>query len=523
MDPSKWMTHDKAKLLIKKLGPAAAKVYLRRYFKNLQLPTDPAIRRLEFARFFFHDAFNEESPEFHVEIFREYSNGINFGLAAPRGHAKTTVSSVEVIYRLVNELNRYTLVISDTYSQARDIVDNIRGELEANPMILWVYGDLSTQWHWTSGSFTTSNNVRVTARGSNMKVRGLKFRHWRPDFAVTDDIENDEAVVKSERREKLLKWFKMALLPAMARKQSQVAVVGTVLHADSLLNNLIHGQQGFAGWSRRKFSALNLGDNGEEWSLWPTMFSAVDLKRMRDDPTYEKYLGPLAFAQEMQNDPVDDSSRVIKREWIYGTEERPNTYSLTAKEHQWASEHPENAKNWVQSYFKQIIMAVDPAISEKTTADYFAIVVIGIDHQGEIWILDIFQDRIGDIDVQVAKVLEFVDQWKPDRVKVEAVAYQAGLARQIQRTAAERGKYAPVFKVTPDKDKFRRAVIHSANFAGNLVHIRTDHPFSEAFIMQLLDFPVGKNDDMFDAYMHAAEDTTMRYQTRTFKSKPKGF
>lgn len=414
-------------------------------------------------------------------------------------------------------------MISDTYSQGRDIVDNIRSELEANQMILWVYGDLSTTWHWTSGSFTTSNNVRVTARGSNMKVRGLKFRHWRPDFAVTDDLENDEAVVKPERREKLIRWFKMALLPAMARRNSQVGVVGTVLHVDSLLNNLINGQQGFAGWARTKFSALNFGDDGQEWSLWPTMFAAEDLKRMRDDPTYEKYLGPLAFAQEMQNDPVDDSSRVIKRAWIYGTEDHPNTYSLAQKEAQWAAEHPTDSKTWVQSHFKQIIMAVDPAISEKTTADYFAIIVIGIDHAGEIWILDIFQDRIGDIDIQVDKVLELNDKWGPDRIKVEAVAYQAGLARQVQRRAAQAGKHAPVFKVTPDKDKFRRAVIHSANFAGNLVHVRTDHPFSEQFIMQLLDFPMGKNDDMFDAYMHAAEDSTMRYTTRTFTRKPSGF
>lgn len=517
------MTHRKAARILQRLGPENTKIYLREYFANKRLPVEPAVRRLEFAVFFFPDAFSETPPEFHIDLFRDFASGVNTANGAPRGHAKTTIGSTEVIYRIVNALNHYTLVISDTYSQARDIVDNIRGELEGNNMLIWVYGSLASDWHWMSGNFTTANNVRVTARGSNMKVRGLKYRHWRPDFALTDDLENDEAVVKPERREKLMNWFKKALLPAMARKSSQVCLVGTVLHDDSLLNNALKGEKGFGGWQRHKWSALNEAEDGLITSLWPSMFPVEDLIRMRDDPTYEKYLGPIAFAQEMQNDAIDEGSRIIKRAWIYGTEDKPNTYSLTAMEEAWRAQHPDNPTTWVKTKFKQIIMAVDPAISEKTTADYFAMVVIGIDERGEIWILDVFRDRIADIDVQVGKIIEFAKAWNPDKIKVEAVAYQAGLARQVQRIAAEAQQHLPIFKVIPDKDKFRRAVIHSANFAGNLVHTRTDHPMAEAFIQELLDFPMGEHDDMLDAYMHAAEEQTQRYKARTFASKPRGF
>lgn len=414
------------------------------------------------------------------------------------------------------------MVVSDTYSQARDIVDNIRQELESNNLLRWVYGDLNSGWHWTTGAFTTSNEVRVIARGSNMKVRGLKYKHWRPDFAVTDDLENDEAVQKPERREKLMKWIKMALLPAMARKKSQVGFVGTILHEDSLLNNAINGLSGFGGWNRRKYSALMTAEDGTIYSLWPGMFPIADLIRMRDDPTFEKYLGPLAFAQEMQNDPVDDRSRVFKREWLYGTTERPYIYSLTAKMQQFRNENPlqPEAVTWITQNIKQIVMAVDPAISEDTAADYFAIFVIGVDKDGHIWELDVFRDQIGDIDAQVDKILEFNTIWKPDRIKIEAVAYQAGLARAVQKAAAKAHQHAPVFPVTPDKDKFRRAVIHSANFAGGLVHLRQDHPLFDQLIAEMLSFPNGKNDDMLDAYMHAAEDLVQRYQTRTFAKKP---
>lgn len=519
------ISHQQAQRLVKQFGAPATKTYLREYFANKRKPTDPAIRRVEFARFFFAEAFNEDSPDFHLELFGMYAAGKNFGAAAPRGHAKTTVSSTECIYRIVNRYCHFGLIVSDTYSQARDIVDNIRSELENNKLLRWVYGDLRTDWHWTSGGFTTSNEVRLLARGSNMKVRGLKYRHWRPDFAVCDDLENDEAVANQERRDKLMNWLKKALMPAMARKNAQIAIVGTVLHNDSLLNNVLLGLVGFRGWVRKRWSALFMNEDGHEQALWPGMFPTEDLKRMRDDPDYERYLGPLVFAQEMQNEAIDDSARIIKREWLYGTDERPLPYSMMAKEELYRQQHPElsEGNTWLKNEIVQILMAVDPAISEKTTADYFAIVVIGIDKQGEIWILDLYRERISDIDVQVEKILEFNELWKPDRVKIESVAYQAGLSKAVQRAAAKSGKHAPIFPVVPDKDKFRRAVIHSSNFAGGLVHLRTDHPLYEAFAKEILEFPVGKHDDMFDAYMHAAEQLVQRIKTRVFAKKPQGF
>ena len=454
-------------------------------------------------------------------LFDDMAAPINSADAAPRGHAKTTIGSIEIIYRIVHTLSHYILAISDTYTQAKDQVDNIRQELEGNALLRFIYGDLATDWHWTSGAFTTSNDVRVTARGSNMKVRGLKYKHWRPDYVAVDDLENDEAVMKQERREKLLNWFKRAVLPAMS-PEGKVAIVGTVLHDDSLLNNALKGEKGFGGWRRNKFASLITEDSGER-SLWPSRFPVEVLKRMRDDPSYERYLGPIAFSQEMQNEAADDTARIIKREWIFGSDEKPLPYSLTEKEAYWAASHPPDSKTWVETELRQIIMAVDPAISEKTTADYFAVFVLGVDKAGEIWELDAFRDRIGEIDRQIDIAIDYALQWKPDRLKVESVAYQAGLARAIRRRAAERGTHLPVFEVKPDKDKFRRAVIHSANFAGGLVHLRKDHPLFDALVKEILDFPVGEHDDMFDAYMHAAEDLVQRASVRTFRNKPQGF
>lgn len=523
------MTRERAAQLIAKLGPRAAKLYIRSYFANERLPVEPESRRMEFARFFFPALLEDDPPEFHLELFRDFSSSINSADAAPRGHAKTTILGIEILYRIVHGINHYIVPISDTYTQAKDQVDNVRSELESNEELRWIYGDLTTSWHWTSGAFTTANEVRVVARGSNMKVRGLKYKQWRPDFVPIDDLENDEAVMKPERREKLMNWLKRAVFPAMAARNSKIAMVGTVLHEDSLLNNALKGEKGFGGWLRQRFAALNSNPDGTEYSLWPGRFPVDHLKRMRDDPTYERYLGPLAFSQEMQNQAIDDAARIIRRQWIYGTDDKPLPYSLEQKQREWEATHPPGSRTWLQENIVRVIMAVDPAISEKTTADFFAVVVVGFDKNGEIWILDVFQDRIGEIDRQIDVSLEMAYRWGElmgrtiDGLIVESVAYQAGLARAIRRKAAESSKHLPVREVKPDKDKFRRAVVHSSNFAGQLVHCRKDHPLFDAFVQQLLDFPVGEHDDMFDAFMHACESTVMRQQTRTFSTKPSGF
>lgn len=523
MDRSQWMTHDKASRILKELGPVLTKRYLRGYFANERVPVAPAVRRLEFAQFFFPLLLEDDPPEFHLQLFEDFALPVNTADAAPRGHAKTTVMAIEIIYRIVHCLNHYILPVSDTYSQARDQVDNVRQELESNALLRWVYGDLSTDWHWTSGAFTTSNEVRVVARGSNMKVRGLKYRQWRPDFVPIDDLENDEAVMKAERRDKLLNWVKRAVIPAMAARNAKIALVGTVLHDDSLLNNILKGTKGFAGWTKRRFSAIVKDEDGHEHALWPARFPLTHLVRMRDDPTYDMYLGPVAFAQEMQNEAVDDKSRIFKREWVFGPEGNPYTYSLTEKERLWSATHPPGSKSWVESELVQIIMAVDPAISEKTSADWFAAGVIGVDRAGHIWQLDNLRFRSSDIDLHVEKVVDMALGWGLDVLKIESVAYQAGLARAVRKEAAKRGKHLPVREVKPDKDKVRRAVIHSANFAGGLVHLRTDHELYDAFTQEILDFPVGEHDDMLDWFMHASEDLIMKQGARVFSRKPEGF
>lgn len=472
-----------------------------------------------FCRFLFPKYFPAETPDFHVRIIDHIERPGNKAVAAPRRHAKTTLVDFGwLAWRILYGRNHYVQLFSDTYAQSVENVNNLRNELAENELLIWIYGPQKTE-EWRDGEFVTAGGCKVEAKAYGIRVRGSRFRQYRPDLQVYDDMENDENVASAEQRMKRRNWLTKAAMPAMA-KGGEVVYIGTVLHSDSLLQNILDGVDEFASWKTLLFKALSEDADGNLVSLWPAVYSVGEYLRMRDDPTYEGYMGSLAFAQEMQNQPISDADRVIKEGWI-----DPYRYSLAAKDAEWRSENPEAAPDasWASSELQNVIMAIDPAISEKTSADYWALQVWGFDKKGEQWQLDMHRMREKDPKKQVQVIIDYYLKWKPHKIKIEAVAYQAGLATLVQKEAAERGTYLPIFTVVPDKDKRRRAIIHSANFSGGLVHLMTDHPLAEVFRSEILSFPLGSHDDMLDAYMNCAEEFVMRRTGRVFSQKPAGF
>jgi predicted phage terminase large subunit-like protein len=472
-----------------------------------------------FNRFFFPQYFSSDSPEFHVEIIDEIEQPGNKGIAAPRRHAKTTLVDFGwLMWKIVYRHKHYIQLFSDTYAQSVENVNNVRDELDENELLKWVYGTQKTAL-WRDGEFVTSSDCKVEAKAFGIRVRGSRYKQYRPDLQIYDDMENDENVASEDQRAKRRNWLTKAAMPAMA-KNGEVVYIGTILHFDSLLNNIINKVDEFASWKTKLFKALNTDADGLETSLWPAMYTVEEYKRMRDDPTYEAYMGSLAFAQEMQNQPLSDADRIFKEAWI-----DPFRYALAAKMAEWRFEHPDAPEDqtWITQEIIRIEGAVDPAISEKTHADYWTFATVGFDRKGEQWQLDMVRIKESDLNKQADMVIDQYEKWKHDKIKIEAVAFQAGLATLVKKKAAERGLYPPVWPVVPDKDKRRRAIIHSASFSGGLVHLRTDHELAEVFRAELLAFPLGAHDDMLDAYMNCAEDSIKKTRGRVFAKKPRGF
>jgi hypothetical protein len=140
---------------------------------------------------------------------------------------------------------------------------------------------------------TDGHKFRIQAKGSEQKVRGIKWGGKRPDLIVCDDLENDEIVMNPERRAKFARWFMNALIPCGSDTCS-IRVVGTILHLDSMLQRILDDPT----WKHLFYQAE---DGNFENILWPEQYSAERLKGIYRG--YKAQGDTEGYAQEYRNTP----------------------------------------------------------------------------------------------------------------------------------------------------------------------------------------------------------------------------
>jgi predicted phage terminase large subunit-like protein len=321
----------------------------------------------------------------------------------------------------------------------------------------------------------------------------LKFREHRPCLVVIDDLENDELVASDDRRNKLENWFRFNMMRGLDRDRGKIIMLGTILHEHSLLKKIIDGVEPFQGWGRRIYKAIK--DDGT--SFWEVRFPILDLIGSRDDPKHPDYMGSLVFAQEMQNEPRGEKDRIIKEAWL-------KFYHSSYKDDAWLAT-------------LKILGGVDPAISESEGSSYFSFTTIGIDKDGQIYLLDIIRGKFTAL-VQAEKIVECYKKFKHDNIGIESIAYQKVLSQLVKNEGAKQSAYPKIKEIFTDKDKTRRLVAQSAKFEGGFIHLDADHPETENMKKEILAFPAKPN-DAIDSLVLALE-TASKPMARGFSSKP---
>lgn len=418
--------------------------------------------------------FPLETPPFHKEILDLISNKNNrrIGVIAPRGHAKsTTVDMTYPLWAGCFEQEEFIVIISDTYTQAAEFINALKDEFENNPKIKWLFGNMKGD-DWQDGEFVLSNGIKYAAKGSGMKIRGIRHRHTRPTLMIFDDIENDENIKSAEQRQKLYHWFTKAAIPALARG-GRAVVIGTILHFDSLVNKVMKQQDVFKSWQTRVFYAITTEEDGTERALWPEHRSLEKLRAMRDDPGDQDFIGSITFAQEYQHKPFSEEDAIIQPDWIKECEpsQVPDKHARLAR-----------------------VLTIDPAASERQTADFTAMIVADLYTDGNVYIRAIRNQRTSP-SVTADTVRELDEIYKPQVIGIEK-----GALGLVFRDLLEG---LPVIGLEPDKDKVRRLLAVSRFFEAGRVCTVKNIQNGQAFREQLIEFPKGTHDDMVDAAAYA--------------------
>ena len=424
-----------------------------------------------FGWFISKEYIELETPDFHKQILREISGeNSRVAICAPRGHAKSTiVNFTYALWATVQEKVRFGLIISDTVTQSVEFVNALRDEIDSNIRLKWLYGDLTGEL-WRDGDIKTASGVRWTAKGAGMKIRGIRDGSARPDLIIFDDLENDEQVATAYQRKKLKDWFRKAAMPALSRK-GRIIMIGTILHYDSLLQNILDGKEGFRSWRTMLFSAIMKDEKGEEFALWPEHMNLVELKALRDDPNHPKYVGSIVFAQEYQNKPLSEDDLIVKSENI-----------------KWIDELPEN------TVIRRTVLAIDPAVSQRDTADPTAKVVASLDQFGNVFVRYVGNDRFS-VSENGADIQRLNARFLPERIGIE----EGALGLVFKDLLAG----LPLVGLKANVDKTSRLISVSQFFESGKIYFLQNANKIQDLHDQLMEFPNGAHDDMVDAMVYA--------------------
>jgi predicted phage terminase large subunit-like protein len=432
-------------------------------------------------------------PKFHEEMWNLCcSREPKVAIASPRSHGKSTaITHAFILAMMLLRIKSFCLLVSDTESQAAGFLVDIKAELESNEALRAKFG-VSKLLKDTETNIIVQmidgHKFRVQAKGSEQKVRGIKWMNKRPDLILCDDLEHDEIVMNPDRREKFRHWFMNALIPC-GSDTCWVRVVGTIMHLDSMLQRLLED----ATWASLKFQAHN-SDFTE--ILWPEQFSKERLLDIRAGFEAQNNLG--GYSQEYLNRPVADGSTYFNKDYFFdfGRDDR-GTALLPNLE-----------------YFA----AADFAISEKERADFTVIMVAGVDPDGHIYIVDVRRGR-WDAESITEELIATQMMWKPNVFTFEAGQIDKALAPYLNTEMRRRNVYMNIIRMTPTKSKTMRGRAIQGMVKSGFVRFDKEaswYPDLENELMTISDTgPRGTHDDHFDAFAYIGLTVDQYYEAQS--------
>jgi predicted phage terminase large subunit-like protein len=463
--------------------------------------------------------FSKPPSQMHLWIGRQLdtlhlNRGTKLNVLGPRGGAKSTIGTLCYVLRAAVEgWEQYIWIISDTRAQGLAHLNNIRAELESNPLLAEHYPRARCKNPGQAGNaIKLTNGTVIESFGAGQRLRGRRLRAARPSLIVCDDLQNDGHIESAHQRDLSRRWFQSALINA-GDKLTNFINLATALHRDALAMELDRTP----GWRSARFQSIEAWPVNmhlwQEWEkiycdakneqaeldareffelhltamqagadvLWPDEEDLYTLMKMRVES------GHAAFEREKQNSPTDPT----RCEW-------PAEYF---GEHIWFDAWPADVP------FK--VIALDPSKGgDGRHGDYSALVVLGFDRQGTAYVEANLARR--DASQIVVDGTQLCRAHRADVLGVEANLFQELLVADFIAEFARQGIHwcdlSQLHNTVPKKVRIRKI---GPWLSQRRMRFRAGDASTELLVNQLRDFPLGSHDDGPDALemaLRLAED-----------------
>jgi predicted phage terminase large subunit-like protein len=143
-----------------------------------------------------------------------------------------------------------------------------------------------------------------------------------------------------------------------------------------------------------------------------------------------------------------------------------------------------------------VVITCDPSIGEKVKDDPVAIMVCGVDPEGRVFVLDVFNKRCTPIEM-IEKFFVMYFRWNCRILGIEGVAYQKAIKYFVAQEMEARQKWMNVQELKVDTTKSKETRIRGLQplVATGRLYVRAEQ---QELLDQLDEFPLGEHDDILD-------------------------
>ena len=242
-------------------------------------------------------------------------------LGIPRGHAKTTLIKLYILYCVLFTEKKFILVVSATLALAEEILSDVCDMLD-QPNIKAVFGD----WRLGQERDTTNlkkfgfrkRNIILVAIGSEGSLRGMNIKNARPDVMIFEDIQTRECADSKLQSDNLEKWMIGTAMKAKSPEGCMFLFVGNMYPTP---NSILKKLKTNSSWTKFISGAI-LADGT---ALWEELRS---LNSLLEELENDIGMGhPEIFFSEVLNDTEAGANSSVDfsrfKAWPWGKDEHP--------------------------------------------------------------------------------------------------------------------------------------------------------------------------------------------------------
>lgn len=394
--------------------------------------------------------------EVHERVFRfleKEGNDLNQLIMLPRGHQKSHCLATWCAWWVTKHPETTILYISATAQLAEDQLYAIKCILESKvyrrywPEMLDVDEGKRSKWSTTAINVDHPRRAKEMVRDNTIRTAGLTTNTtgWHADVVIADDVVVPDNAYTEEGRRKTA--AAMSQMSSILNAGGMLKAAGTRYHPSDQYNIWLEQEEPIMNEADEIVGYTKIWDTIEEVVevdgvfTWPREARSDGKKFGFDQKTlariYALYTDKAQYYAQYYNNPNDpDSNRVDRTRFQYYDQKFLR----------------EEGGSW---YFKEkrlnVYAGIDFAFSLSKKSDYTAIVVIGVDDSGDIYVLDIDRFKSDKISEYYERLVAMYSKWGFKKLRAEVTTAQQIIVNDLKTKFKENGINLKIDEFRPSR------------------------------------------------------------------------